>query len=139
MKIKEYMNESNLGEKVIVSGGLFAIISLFMNWVDMGFASVSGFQQQGYLFLIPLIYPVLKAVKKEEAVKKISVVIMVISIILIVFYIGSKSVDLLGTSVNLAATGVYIMLISQIAVLVGSILNNRSTVVKKEYDTLQNN
>ena len=50
--------ELSLQRKLILGAGALAVISLFFPWVELGFISASGFQQQGYIFLIAFIYPI---------------------------------------------------------------------------------
>lgn len=125
MEIRSYIEKFNTGEKVILAGAIFAVLSLFMEWVDIGFASASGFQQQGYIFLAGILYPVWKALKTEKISKKTAYLTVGLSIVLMVYFTSDKTVELFGSSVSMAGTGMYVMIASLLAVLAGIYLNRR--------------
>lgn len=125
MELRSYLEKLNTGEKILLGGALLAVLSLFMKWVDIGFASVNGFQQDGYLILAAFIYPVLKAVKSEAPSKKISLFSLGVGIAFMIYFIADKSVDLFGTTVNMASTGMYVMMGALIIAMAGAYLNNR--------------
>ncbi|MFY3790471.1 hypothetical protein ACOQFO_01935 [Ureibacillus sp. MALMAid1270] len=106
-----------LSKKVIVGSFVLAIISLFLKWVDLGFLSVNGFQQQGWLFLLIFIYPLI-CVFQGKAINKVGgYVLALIGIVGMILFIMSKTDDLFG--VNFASTGMYVMLISFVGLAVG--------------------
>ena len=119
MKIK--FNEWNIGGKLIFVSTIIAIISLFMSWVDLGIASVSGFQQDGYLFLILYIYPVYKLLKGTRLNKVIGVICSALAVILGIVFLSSKSVDFFGSTVNAAGTGLYLFIVASIVLTIGII------------------
>lgn len=121
------MNIKNLnaGEKVILIGCIVSILSLFMTWVDVSIIKENGFQQQGYLFMLCYLYPCIQAIRQKKAIKAVSIVLVVIGIIGMFAFVADKSVSILGTSINAAGTGMYVMIVSLIAILIGCAINNR--------------
>lgn len=117
MKIN--FNEWKIGGKLIFIATVVAVISLFMKWVDMGIMSASGFQQQGYFFLILYIYPMVKLLQNKPINKMVGIICGAVAIILGVGFILSKSVDIFGESINVSATGLYVYIISAIMLTVG--------------------
>lgn len=117
--------ELNIGEKILLIGAIVAITSLFLPWIDIGFVTADGFQQQGYIMIVFLIYPCIQALRQMKANKILSIVLTVIPIILMLVMFKSKSTNLLGTSINVAASGMYLMIVALIMILVGSVLNKR--------------
>lgn len=120
IKFKEW----NLGGKLIFISALLAILSLFMSWVDAGIVRASGFQQQGYLFLVLYVYPVYKLLKGVKMNKLIGLICSTLSVIGSIAFLSSKSVDLMGTTVNAAGTGLYLFIIASIMLTVGIIQYN---------------
>lgn len=121
------MNIENLntGEKTILIGCIVSILSLFMTWVDVKIVSENGFQQEGYLFVLFWLYPCIQAIKQRNAKKNLSVILVAISIICMFAFINDKSVNLFGTSISAAGTGMYVMMLSLIVILIGCIMNKR--------------
>nr|WP_106780294.1 hypothetical protein [Lysinibacillus timonensis] len=114
-----------LSKKVVLVSLLIAIISLFFTWVDAGFFSVNGFQQQGWIFLVLFIYPAMCAFKGKQINKIGGFVLSLIGIIGMIAYIMSKTADVFGESINLASTGMYVMLISFVVLAVGVYMDNK--------------
>lgn len=113
--------QMGLGGKIITISGAVAIFSLFLNWVDMGIISASGFQQQGYFFLVFYIYPVWCTFKNKDIKRVFGIISSALAIISSFAFVSSKSVDLFGETINVASTGLYLFLIASIALLVGVI------------------
>lgn len=119
------IKELNLGEKIILIGCIVSIVSLFMPWVDLGIIRADGFQQQGYIVILFWLYPCIQAIRQKKAMKILSIILSVVSIIFMFYALNEKSTSIFGSSVNLAASGMYVMIASLIAILVGSVINNR--------------
>ncbi len=118
----------SLYNKLILASGLIAIISLFLPWVDLGFVSASGFQQQGYIFLIAFIYPVY-CVLKNKTINKIGGLICgILAIIVSIIYINSKSEGFFGETINASGTGLYLFLIASILLTVAIILDKKQVL-----------
>ncbi|MDR5659690.1 hypothetical protein RH915_09300 [Serpentinicella sp. ANB-PHB4] len=108
-----------LGGKLIFISTCLAVLSMFMTWADVGFLSASGFQQQGYLFLILYIYPVYKLLKEESINKKIGLSCSIVAVVGSILYLGSKSVEVFGQTVNTAGTGLYLFVLTAILLTIG--------------------
>lgn len=116
--------KSDTGANLIVISGIVAFISLFLNWVDVGIASRNGLDQGGFIGLLFLLYPFYKAVKKQPLMKVVSTLLAFLSLGFVFLYIQSKTTKLFNKEVNLAASGAYLYLISNIGVLIGLFLYN---------------
>ncbi|WP_010287229.1 hypothetical protein [Kurthia massiliensis] len=105
--------------KLMLGASAVAIISLFLPWVDLGIVSASGFQQQGYLFLIAFIYPVY-AIFKNKPIHKIGgLACGIIAIVASFIFMNSKSGDLFGATINATGSGLYVFLIASIVLTIG--------------------
>jgi len=113
------------GSKIIFIATILAIVSLFFNWIDAGIVALSGFQQQGYLLLILFIYPFMQVIKLKPVNKVIGLVCSILSIISILIFIMSKTVEIFGTTINVASTGMYLYLVAGILLLIGVIRHSK--------------
>lgn len=117
MKVR--FKEWDLGGKLIFSSNVLAVLSLFMPWADLGIFRVSGFQQDGYLFLVLFMYPLYKLLKNAPINKTIGLISSVAALVLSIMFLSSKSVDIFGSTVNAAGIGIYIFVISSIGLIFG--------------------
>lgn len=115
----------SLGKKIILITTVIALISLFLPWVELGILSASGFQQDGYLFLIAFIYPIYCVFKNKYINKIGGLACGIVALIVSIFYISSKSDELFGASINVAGSGAYLFLISTIGLIIGVVLDKR--------------
>ncbi|MGG4496574.1 hypothetical protein [Brevibacillus reuszeri] len=113
------------GSKMIFIATILAIVSLFFNWIDAGIVALSGFQQQGYLLLILFIYPFMQVIKLKPVNKVIGLVCSILSIISILIFIMSKTVEIFGTTINVASTGMYLYLVASVLLLIGVIRHTK--------------
>lgn len=118
--------ELSLHRKLILGAGALAVISLFFPWVDLGFISASGFQQQGYLFLIAFIYPVYCAFKNRSINKIGGLVCGFVAVIASIIFINSKSENFFGETINASGTGLYLFLIASIVLTIAMFLNQKN-------------
>lgn len=118
----------SIGRKLVLGGGAVGIISLFFPWVNVGFVNVDGFQKQGYLVLLAFIYPLFSIVIKKKVKFIGSLISLVIGLIFMFAFIASKSTNLFGTDVNMAASGMYIMIGGLIISAIGVILEKNSKI-----------
>ncbi|GAA0327295.1 hypothetical protein GCM10008967_17250 [Bacillus carboniphilus] len=120
---------ASLGAKLIVVSTIAAIISLFLPWVDLGlFGTASGFQQEGYLLLIPFIYPVYRVLKGLSLNRVIGLICGVIAIIGSILFLSSKSVDFMGETINGAGSGLYLCVAAAVLLTVGVFLDKPKQV-----------
>lgn len=117
--MKETFDNWNIGGKLIFISTVVAVLSLFMKWVDIGFISASGFQQQGYLFLIFYLYPVIQLFRNKPINKLVGIILSVLALVAGIGYILSKSGDFFDQTINVASTGLYVYIISAILLIVG--------------------
>ncbi len=116
-----------LSKKVVLASAIIAFISLFLKWAEVNFifsASVNGFQQQGWLFLLIFIYPLYCAFKAKKVNTIGGYVLSGLGFVGMILYIMSLTEPLTGQ--NLASTGAYVMLISFIVLAVGVFLDSKN-------------
>lgn len=117
--MKEKFEKWNIGGKLIAISSIVAIISLFMSWVDLGILRASGFQQQGYIFLVFYIYPVFTLLKEKPINKIGGIISSLLAVILTFMFMLSKSVDVFGETVNGAGVGIYLFILASIGLVIG--------------------
>ncbi|MET3697860.1 hypothetical protein SAMN05877753_104264 [Bacillus oleivorans] len=120
---------SYLSAKLIFLATCAAVISLFLPWADLGFISASGFQQQGYLLLIFFIYPIYRVLTGKSLNKVAGLICGIIAVIGTFLFLSTKSVDVFGTTVNGAGSGLYLFLIASIVLTVGVLLEKPKQTV----------
>lgn len=119
------LSRFSIGEKLILLGGIIALISLFLPWVDVSFYSENGFQQQGFLVLVVYIYPVLKILTAKAQNKVSNIICMVVGLAFMLYFVSSKSISVFGSSYSAASIGMYVMIVGLIVSLVGAILSKK--------------
>lgn len=118
MKISELSRES----KIYGCLSIIAVASLFMKWVDYGFASRNGIHQQGWIVLIPLLYITITNIMGKYYKRMINLIISILSAISVIFFMFDKIVIIEGKTVNFASTGLYLMILVSLGfVIVSSI------------------
>lgn len=116
--------EWNIGGKIIFVSACVALLSFLFAWVDIGMASQNGISQGTFLLGALFIYPVLKLLKNQKIERKWGLTCGVISIILTLIYISSKSITMFGKSVNASGSGAILFLLASIALVYGVIKYN---------------
>ena len=114
------LNNKTLAEKLYLLAGVAAVISLFLPWVDLGILSANGFQQQGYLFLVLMIYPIYTVITEKSRYKMVSLGCGIVNTVFVFIFINSKSADFFGETINAAGIGLYVMLIASILMTIGA-------------------
>ena len=117
--LKKFWNEGDFWHKIMVSAAALAIASLFMPWVDIGFATQNAFSQQTVILIAPVAYLFNKIVKGEAVSKQVSLILMAVALCGTVYYISSKNAELFGHTVNTAGSGAILFLLSTIAFSLG--------------------
>ena len=111
-------DEWNTGEKVIFIASIIAALSMLLPWVDI--ANTNGITSGGIILLAAFIYPMLRILKSEEINKKIALAGSIISILWTIYWIFvQNSIQLMGQSVNVSGSGLYIFLIASFALAFG--------------------
>lgn len=114
-------NNWNTGGRIIFVASCAAVVSMFMNWVDIGIASQTGLSSGTVLLLGLYIYPVLKLFKNEPIHKTGGIACAAISVACAIFYINAQSIGFFGHSVNAAAGGAWLFLIASGGLVAGVI------------------
>ena len=109
----------NIGAKIIFIAACAATLSMFMDWVRIGFAAQSGLAQGGVFFLLLWIYPVNMLFKGRSIKRGWGIAMASASVALTLVYIGSKSIELFGKTINAASTGAWLFLLASIALAAG--------------------
>ena len=109
----------SLGGKVVFVAACVAVVSMFMTWVDIGFASQSGLTQGTFTLLGFWVYPVMRLLKNETINRKWGLVCSIASVVFTLGYISSKTIEIFGETVNAASTGAWLFLLTSIALIVG--------------------
>ncbi len=121
------------GSIVILTASALAVISMFMKWVDIGFAYQSGLQQGAFMFLAFWIYPAVIAIKQAPISKLWGILCASSSIVATIVYIASKSVDFFGEELLLAGTGAWLHLLVSFVMLIGVLIYKPITAIKQRW------
>ena len=119
----------SLGGKLIFIASCLAVFSLFLKWVDFGILSVSGFQQDGYLFLVLFLYPLYALFTEKPLNKTLGLISAGLAVILGIYFAFSKTVEIFGSTVNGTGSGLYLFIIASLILIAGVI---KYEVVKTE-------
>lgn len=106
----------SLSKKIILASAGVFLVSLIMPWVDFGFGTLSGLQQQGYIFSVIFIYPVLAIFLRDE-IKQVNLNIIASMLVttVVLFFMQSKIID----GFNFIGIGLYIGFLSCVALVIG--------------------
>lgn len=116
----------SLGRKITLGSIVLAIISLFFPWVNLGgFITASGFDQQGYLFLIAYIYPLYCIIKNVHMNKIFGIICGLAAVVASIIYIMSKIESAWGFTINANGTGIYVFLVSAILLTLSALMKNK--------------
>lgn len=107
------------GGKIIFISLSLAVVSLFMSWVDLGFAQFSGFQQEGYFLLVFFFYPSYKLLKGKSMNKFIALFSSILAFLFSATHLLSKTVEVFGRYMNTAGTGLSLFVIASFLLIIG--------------------
>jgi hypothetical protein len=110
-----------LGERIILGSTLAALFSLFLPWVAMGIISSSGWNQQGYLFCLLFVYPVIGVFNVKGLNRVAGIICGVLALIISIWYIADKHYEIMGVTGNASASGLYLFTASTIGLIVGAV------------------
>jgi hypothetical protein len=110
-----------LGEKIILGSASVALLSLFLPWVAMGIFSSSGWGQDGYIFLVLFVYPVIGVFNVKGLNKTAGIICGVLALVITIAVIADKHFEVMGISGNAAASGLYLFAASTIGLIVGAV------------------
>lgn len=119
----EDMDFKNISKenKVYIVFFIAGIMSLFMDWVKLDSISYNGFQQQGWIILIPLAFILFTKLTGKLYSRGFNLVLSSVVCLLTIFFLFDKTVYINDESYNLAALGLHIMVTCTIGYLVLSI------------------
>ena len=83
-----------MNEQIILGSFAIAVLSMFLPWVNLEIMTLNGFQQQGYIFLVALIYPVIFILRGAKYNSLIALILAVITVILTIWFISTKSLEI---------------------------------------------
>ena len=126
----------NWGGKVIFVAACVSIVSMFMNWVDIGIASQSGLTQGAFLLLGLWVYPGLMLFKNRPIKRGWGLSCSILSVVFTIIYINSKSIALFGKTVNAAGSGAWLFLLASIALIVGVVRYGSMKSIDKAEQTV---
>ena len=109
----------NAGAKTIFVAACIAVVSMLMNWVDIGIATRNGLSQGACLMLVLWLYPVIALLRGKPIMAWLGGVLGGLSALMTLVYIGSKQIEIYGRTVNVAAMGSYMFLLASVALIVG--------------------
>ena len=110
----------NLNEQIMLGSFAVTVFSFFLTWVDLEFVTFNGFQQQGYIFLVLWIYPIIFILQKKSYNTMVSLILAFINIVFIIWFITTKSVEIYeGESINVAGTGLWLAAVCSLAFCFG--------------------
>ena len=112
-------NNWNIGGKIIFIAACVASVSMLMNWVDIGFRAESGLSQGTFLFLGLWVYLALILLTNKAMDRGLGLVCSIASVGCTVWYISSKSVEFMGSTMNLAGDGAALFLLASVVLIVG--------------------
>lgn len=119
---KQFFTNTPLGGKIILVSTVVAIFSLFLDWVDVGFISQNGMQQQGYIMLLFFIYPVFLVMKNKKGIRILNILSGVLVVVFMFLFMEDKKADFYGEVLNANAAGIYLFFICTIGLTVGAFL-----------------
>ena len=117
------------GQLIVLISTAIAFISLFFPWVSAGFISVNAFQIQTFLIMLLYILPVYQVFKRRRFFLDpnhnfiVEVGSGALAAFLTLIFILTRTTFIFGHSVNLAASGSYVFLLSSLALTYGSYLD----------------
>ncbi len=91
----------------------------------MGIVSLNGFQQQGYILIPLFIYPVLKILKSEKMSFLPALASGVIMLLITIYFISTKSINVYGESINVSGWGLWLFLLTSISFTLGIYLEEK--------------
>ena len=86
----------------------------------MGILSSSGWNQQGYLFCLLFVYPVIGVFNVNGLNRVAGIICGVLALILSMWYITDKHYEIMGATGNASGSGLYLFTACTIGVIVGA-------------------
>ncbi|MGB0574207.1 MAG: hypothetical protein ACPGKT_04375 [Hyphomicrobiales bacterium] len=109
----------SLGNRIIFSSAIIAVLSLLLPWADMGLVTINGFGQQGYILLIFYVYPIYKLLNSKPIKSIYGLLSSLLAIITSISFAFSKTVEVFNTSMNVSGSGLVLFILASIALTIG--------------------
>lgn len=109
----------SLGNRIIFSSGIVAVLSLLLPWADMGLVTINGFGQQGYILLIFYVYPLYQLLNSKPIKAIYGLLSSLLAIITSISFAFSKTVEVFNTSMNVSGSGLVLFILASIALTIG--------------------
>ncbi|MFC1772606.1 PDZ domain-containing protein [Pseudomonadota bacterium] len=119
------------GGKTIFIAACVAILSMFMNWVDIGITTRIGISQQAFLLLGFWIYPVVMLFNNKPINLAWGLLCSALSFVATAIYIASKTIELFGETTNVAAVGAWVFIGASAALGAGVVKYNSVNIINK--------
>ena len=100
----------SLGNRIIFSSAIIAVLSLLLPWADMGLVTINGFGQQGYILLIFYVYPIYKLLNSKPIKSIYGLLSSLLAIITSISFAFSKTVEVFNTSMNVSGSGLVLFI-----------------------------
>ena len=112
MGFVEEIKKQDRWHHYIAYSSIAFFISLFLPWVSTVIVSQSGWQKEGWILLLPVVYNIWFARGKTKG-KKVAYGINILSVLVLVnYYISEMSISFFGREINVAGDGLYLALFS---------------------------
>ncbi|MEN1966815.1 hypothetical protein WMZ97_01955 [Lentibacillus sp. N15] len=111
-----------VGGFIILLATILYIISLFLPWIDLYFIKMNGFQREGYLVLLLFIYPVYSVLARKSLNRIAGVAVSVIAIGVLISFLTTLPVEVMGQSVQAVGAGLYIGLAASVILGIGTVI-----------------
>lgn len=132
--MKNFFSSLKLGGKLIIIGGIIAVISLFVSWYSysgyLGSVYMNGFEHKSYWILVSFIYPFGIILNKENINKKYAIISLLVG-----FLIWFAATIVMAPLDGDFESGSYLMLLSLIISLFGVLIIKNNTKMIKEKST----
>lgn len=117
--MRSFLQQFELGGKLILLSALCAVLSLFFNWVQFFTIIANGFKQGAYVLLLVYVYPVAKILLHKKLKKKFGYIYAVIGILLSLSYISMQIIETEGIFYKAYGYGPLIFMLSCVLLAIG--------------------
>ena len=117
--------------KIYLAFFVAGVISLFMDWVRLDYIRYNGFQQQGWIILIPLGFIVITKLTGKLYSSWFNMMLSIVVCLLTVFFMTDKTIYIEEQSYNVASLGLYTMVICTVGYMILCIKDFIKEKIKK--------
>ena len=112
-------NNWDAGGKIIFVSSCVAALSLLLPWVDIGLVSRNGISQGAAFLVFFYAYPLINLLRSQSINKWLGTSLGVLSVLITISYISSKTLKLFGDAANVSGIGSHLFLIASITLIIG--------------------